>query len=309
MAGDSLADWAVLRSNLPDLRDDESASGGISAAGSFPSISAYYNGTDAHRRTVCGSSCRCSFAVHNNGVPAAACARRNDNNLSGRVTTVTTYDNDRASYQLKGQFRDGKKAKILVYTDDVDAQYGDTLDVAGTFSVPSDSYLWNTGSYYKAKGIFLQADTKDYISCTHTENGKLIRALQAYRSRISMRICTLAGTDAGGMVSAMLLGTKETLSEETDALLTHHGIRHVVSVSGLHLVLILSIWGFLCRKLHFHRWLTFGTTAVWTALYALMVGAPISILRAGFMFLMMQSAPLFSERQTPATLSASPESL
>ena len=213
--------------------------------------------------------------------------------FSGRVTTVTTYDNDRASYQLKGQFRDGKKAKILVYTDDVDAQYGDTLDVAGTFSVPSDSYLWNTGSYYKAKGIFLQADTKDYISCTHTENGKLIRALQAYRSRISMRICTLAGTDAGGMVSAMLLGTKETLSEETDALLTHHGIRHVVSVSGLHLVLILSIWGFLCRKLHFHRWLTFGTTAVWTALYALMVGAPISILRAGFMFLMMQSAPLF----------------
>ena len=207
--------------------------------------------------------------------------------FSGRVTTVTTYDNDRASYQLKGQFRDGKKAKILVYTDDVGAQYGDTLDVAGTFSVPSDSYLWNTGSYYKAKGIFLQADTKDYISCTHTENGKLVRALQAYRSRISMRICTLAGTDAGGMVSAMLLGTKETLSEETDALLTHHGIRHVVSVSGLHLVLILSIWGFLCRKLHFHRWLTFGTTAVWTALYALMVGAPISILRAGFMFLML----------------------
>ncbi len=66
--------------------------------------------------------------------------------FSGRVTTVTTYDNDRASYQLKGQFRDGKKAKILVYTDDVGAQYGDTLDVAGTFSVPSDSYLWNTGS-------------------------------------------------------------------------------------------------------------------------------------------------------------------
>lgn len=129
--------------------------------------------------------------------------------FSGRVTTVTTYDNDRASYQLKGQFRDGKKAKILVYTDDVDAQYGDTLDVAGTFSVPSDSYLWNTGSYYKAKGIFLQADTKDYISCTHTENGKLIRALQAYRSRISMRICTLAGTDAGGMSAPCCLAQRK----------------------------------------------------------------------------------------------------
>ncbi|MFR4476482.1 MAG: ComEC/Rec2 family competence protein [Ruminococcus callidus] len=57
-------------------------------------------------------------------------------------------------------------------------------------------------------------------------------------------------------------GTKETLPEETDALLTHHGIRHVVSVSGLHLVLILSIWGFLCRKLHFHRWLTFDNSSL-----------------------------------------------
>ena len=60
--------------------------------------------------------------------------------------------------------------------------------------------------------------------------------MQAYRSRISMRICTLAGTDAGGMVSAMLLGTKETLSEETDALLTHHGIRHVNCISTIDTV-------------------------------------------------------------------------
>ena len=156
------------------------------------------------------------------------------------------------------------------------------LDVAGGFSALENSYLWNGESYYRAKEIFLQANNDAVVSCTPTENGKLVRALQQYRDRISVRICTLAGTEAGGMVSAMLLGTKDTLADETNDLLTHHGIRHVVSVSGLHLVLILSIWGWFCRRFHMHRWAVFGTTTVWTILYALMVGTPISILRAGY---------------------------
>ncbi len=213
--------------------------------------------------------------------------------FSGSVKSVTIYDGDRASYQVKGQFADGRHAKILVYTDDLGAQYGDEIHVAGGFSALNQNYLWNGANYYKAKGIFLQADSEAYVTCVSTDKAKLIRVLQSYRNRISTRICTFAGTDAGGMVSAMLLGTRETLSEETDDLLTHHGIRHVVSVSGLHLVLILSVWGWVCQRLHFHRWITFGTTTTWTILYALMVGAPLSILRAGFMFLLMQSAPLF----------------
>lgn len=216
--------------------------------------------------------------------------------FSGRVFAAKVYDNDRASYQVKGTFADGRRAKILVYTDDVGARYGDVLDVAGGFSALENSYLWNRESYYRAKGIFLQANNDAFVFCTPTENGKLVRALQQYRDRISVRICTLAGTEAGGMVSAMLLGTKDTLADETNDLLTHHGIRHVVSVSGLHLVLILSIWGWFCRRFHMHRWAVFGTTTVWTVLYALMVGTPISILRAGFMYLLMQSAPLFFRR-------------
>ena len=216
--------------------------------------------------------------------------------FSGRVFAAKVYDNDRASYQVKGTFADGRRAKILVYTDDVGARYGDMLDVAGGFSALENSYLWNGESYYRAKEIFLQANNDAFVSCTPTENGKLVRALQQYRDRISVRICTLAGTEAGGMVSAMLLGTKDTLADETNDLLTHHGIRHVVSVSGLHLVLILSIWGWFCRRFHMHRWAVFGTTTVWTILYALMVGTPISILRAGFMYLLMQSAPLFFRR-------------
>lgn len=216
--------------------------------------------------------------------------------FSGSVTQVTEYDGDRAQYQVKGAFADGTRAKVLVYTDDLGAQYGDTLQIAGPFSVPEDSYLWNEASYYRSKGIFLQADSDASVRLTPTDHGKLVRWLHAYRERISLRIRMFAGTEAGGLVSAMLLGTRSTLPDETKNLFAHHGISHVVSVSGLHLVLFLSVWQWIGRRLHLRRWPQFCSTALWTAAYALMVDTPVSILRAGLMFLLVQSAPLVYRR-------------
>lgn len=216
--------------------------------------------------------------------------------FSGRVTSVTIYDNDRASYQVKGKFRDGTCAKVLVYNDDVGAEYGDTLHVAGTFSALEDTYLWSAGAYYWAKGIFLQTQGDAYVTYTSTDRGWLTRQLNDYRSWISTRICAFAGTDAGGMVSAMLLGTSETLNESDEVALAHSGISHILSVSGLHLVLLLGVWVYAAKRMKMHRYGLFGGLVVWTVLYTLLVGAPVSMLRAGMMFLLIQSAPLFFRR-------------
>lgn len=213
--------------------------------------------------------------------------------FSGKVTQVTIYDNDRAAYQVKGEFADGTDAKILVYTSDVGAEYGDILDVAGIFTVPEDTYLWSGESYYRAKGIFLEASDDAYVVCTETDSGGLVRTLQAYRERIALRITTLTGTEAGGMVNAMLLGDKTSLSETTEDAFSQNGILHVLSVSGLHLVLLLSVWTSFCKRVHMHRIPAFLGSAVGTVLYAILVGTPVSVLRAGFMFLLVQSAPLF----------------
>lgn len=216
--------------------------------------------------------------------------------FSGQVTAVTVYDADKATYQVRGRFSDGTKAKISIYTDDLGARLGDDLDIAGTFLKPQNTYLWNTQSYYRGKSIFLQADSDAFVRCTPTERCGFSRALQAYRENISQRIQILAGTDAGGMVSAMLLGTKDTLAEDTEAVFSHNGMSHVLSVSGLHLVLLLSVWLIFSRKIHLHRWLTFAGCTAWVIAYAMLVNAPISILRAGLMFLIAQSGPLFFRR-------------
>lgn len=216
--------------------------------------------------------------------------------FSGEVVSMTVYDDEMASYQVKGSFHCGPSATILIYTDDLGADYGDELKICGGFSKIRSNYLWDGAAYYRAKGIFLEAENDAYVSCTHTETQKLMRTLQAYRSHIATKICVYAGMDAGGMVSAMLLGTRDLLADETNEMLTRHGVSHVISVSGLHLVVILFLLGFVCRKLHIHCWVEFVLSVAVIFCYAMMVCMPVSMVRAGIMYLLMTSGRLFFRR-------------
>ena len=216
--------------------------------------------------------------------------------FSGEVVSVTSYDNDMASYQVNGKFSDGTFAKILVYTNNNGADYGDQMQVAGMFTKIDSDYLWDSSKYYHAKGIFLETQPDAYVSHVHTDGRPVMRVFQKYREQISRRICALAGTDAGGMVSAMLLGTKDTISDELDEMLMQQGISHVISVSGLHLVIILFLLKFVFDKLYLHCWIQFVLFTVVIFCYAMMVCTPISIIRAGIMYLLMTSGRLFFRR-------------
>lgn len=211
----------------------------------------------------------------------------------GYVTHIREYDENLAQYQLKGTFSDGTSAKVLVFTDDCDARLGDNISVDGAFRQIEDSWFWDSETFYRSQKIFLEAESDAIVHCIPTERWKLVRNLHDYREQISLRMQKFAGTEAGGLVSAMLFGTSETLDEETGDLLTRNGIRHVASVSGLHIVLILSVWNWVSNRFRFHRYFSFLGAACIVILYALMVDVPVSILRAGLMFLLTQSAPLF----------------
>ena len=71
MVWDSMAGGVIPCHGLPDFRDGESASGGISAAGSIPSISAYHHGAAALCGTFRGGSRNARFPI-----PCGACGGR-----------------------------------------------------------------------------------------------------------------------------------------------------------------------------------------------------------------------------------------
>ena len=74
--------------------------------------------------------------------------------FTGIVTHQTIFNNDKASYQVKGTFPDGTSATILCYTNDYGCNYGDILTLSGTMEIPSSNYLFDGTAYYKAKSIF-----------------------------------------------------------------------------------------------------------------------------------------------------------
>lgn len=98
------------------------------------------------------------------------------------------------------------------------------------------------------------------------------------------------------MVSAMLLGTKETLDDTVKSTFLHSGASYVLSVSGLHLVMLFSVWLWLAKRLRLRRYAAFARSVIGVILYALLVGSPVSVLRAGHMFLLVQGAPLLFRR-------------
>ncbi len=212
--------------------------------------------------------------------------------FSGTITEATAYNDTYAIYTVRGKFADGTRAKIIVTADDFGAEYGDTLDVAGSFIPFEDTYLYSSATYYRTKGIYLESSADAYVKYTPATSPSLMRTLNRYRERIATRITVLAGSDAGGMMSAMLLGDRSDLADETRSAFSKSGISHVLAVSGLHLTLLLSLLLGLARRFSFNRLATFIVATVITILYALLVGTPISIIRAGLMFLLTLAAPL-----------------
>lgn len=93
------------------------------------------------------------------------------------------------------------------------------------------------------------------------------------------------------IISALTLGDKTMLSEETRSLFSETGTSHVLALSGLHLSILFG-----CVLFFYHRWLFYRprwawivSIFVWAALWAFvfLVGAPLSLQRAAWMFSLM----------------------
>ena len=83
----------------------------------------------------------------------------------------------------------------------------------------------------------------------------------------------------------MLLGDKAALPDTVQDIFRAAGISHLLAVSGLHLALLCGLFSF-GRRRRFCRPLILARAAV-AVFYMLLTGLPISVLRAGIVFLLV----------------------
>jgi len=85
------------------------------------------------------------------------------------------------------------------------------------------------------------------------------------------------------LLSALVLGNKREISAEWKEKLNRSGLRHIVAISGMHIVILSSflLWLGLALGLHKYRAIYLSLLLIW--LFIFMIGSPVSALRAGIM--------------------------
>lgn len=135
----------------------------------------------------------------------------------------------------------GKTYRIKLYLNDtVSLEPGDL--VSGRFLT---QYTGPKGvreeTFHSGNGIFLLGYQKDEIRIDHRNDASLRHAPARMRRAILKAIDSVFPGDTAPFAKALLLGDTTDISYETETCLSLSGIVHVVSVSGLHVSILLSL--------------------------------------------------------------------
>lgn len=214
--------------------------------------------------------------------------------FEGEVTDVKYYSRDNALYTLKGKINGVQPAKINYYGNVLNVDYGDIVRLEDCkFSVPESTYLFDSESYYKADGIFLNAGYCSSIS-TEKMNRKIFRkALMSYREKMISKFKISLGDNSGDFLAGMVFGEKQGMSDNLKTSLYRCGIGHILAVSGLHISIIaMVVMGFL-KRLRVNKYVSFGLINAVMIMFIAMANYPVSAIRAAIMMNFLCSAKLF----------------
>ena len=152
---------------------------------------------------------------------------------------------------------------------------------------------------FTSKSVYLLLYSRGEPSYETGDAGALRYAPQRIAKKLGETIETVYGEREGGFLRALLLGDKRYLDVEDSSNLSEAGIYHITAVSGLHCMFLVELLDRLLRASH--RRTRCAVTIPLLFLYAVMVGASPSILRACVMLSMTQLAPLFRREKDPPT--------
>ena len=173
-----------------------------------------------------------------------------------------------------------------------DAFVGNKIRVFGTFSTFSPATgpgQFDAYGYYSGRGLYsdVSALKLTVLDDTKTRGG---HGLFVLKKRLRESISSLYPAEKAGVLTAMLLGDKDLLPEETEKLYRENGISHILAISGLHIsMLCMGLFGFL-RKLTIPLRLSAAVSVVFLIFYVVFTGASTSSVRAAVMCLVMLGA-------------------
>ncbi len=157
--------------------------------------------------------------------------------------------------------------------------------------------LLGSPGYWNSRGVFLQGRmTQGGIVPYPTPAERLRGGLIRLRMTMKNNLLRALPPDTGPLLCAMLLGERDELSEEAKLAFGRAGTVHLLSVSGLHLSVLVGFVGALLERARLGRRLRALLCGGAAAFMAALVGFSPSVTRALVMLLVTLAARAFSRR-------------
>lgn len=182
----------------------------------------------------------------------------------------------------------GTRTHFRVYCNAFPAALpGESFSAQWQFSeLNDDPYQMNS----RSQGVYLQAEyLGSFVSqpSSHALRFTLFRL----RQNLSRQLQTWMPKTEGTLEAALLLGDKNNLPDSVQDTFRAAGVSHLLAVSGLHVALLCGIFSMGFRR-RFVRPLIL-LRALLVVFYMILTGLPVSVLRAGLVFLLTLAGDFF----------------
>lgn len=206
-------------------------------------------------------------------------------------------------YSVIGDVLLEKETKTLLYFDEQgkDLVPGDQIEMITYLRLSDQSSTGVDITYYTSKGILLIGETFGSMALTPVEGFAWSHLPAILAKKLKNNIAMVFPEQSAAVISALVLGNRENLSDQFSSSLQRTGMSHTVAVSGMHFAFLAGILSFCLPR---GRLLSAVIIIFVIIGFMLITGASPSIIRASVMIIMLQIAPIFKrERDSFTSLS------
>ena len=193
-----------------------------------------------------------------------------------------------ARYVVTLEEVDGKRtsAKVLLECNHLSAMKpGDRFRLTGKGRLPASYALYNEANSLYADGLVGIITCESENECTVFEEKTITlkHRLSMIQNNLSFRLRQALGGEEGDVASALFLGDRSYLSDDTELAFRRTGVSHLLALSGLHISIVFLLLDIFLRILPIRKNARTILVFVGIVIYLLITGCSPSTLRAVFM--------------------------
>jgi len=218
---------------------------------------------------------------------------------NGGYLTLTIKVKTVNGYHLKHSLN----ARCSVYTENT-AREGDGFQTNAVLEKPQNSAdtKFDTVTYLRSKNIFLLLSDAYSLRTSSGKTGFLSAIKQSVKDTVLRYVKDGFDYSASPLATGLLIGETDKISSQTKDDFRRSGISHILSVSGLHLAILMAFLNQLLSYLRIPKKLSVMILLVFVLFPVAIAGFTTSVLRAGIMLFLYYFS--FYLRKTPDSLSA-----